>query len=218
MAKQIHRTGEKTMVRHVALWAALGMLTISATTALARGQDETQQSPSTATTGKVSATPDPNYIIGPQDVLDIDVWKEAELTRDVPVRPDGKISLPLLNDVQAAGLTPTQLSQELTTELRKFITDPQVTVIVTQINSQRVYILGEMKRPGAYPLLPGMTVLQALSSAGGFTQFANLKKIYVLRNEDGKQVKFLFNYKEVVKGNKADQNIVLQAGDQIVVP
>jgi polysaccharide biosynthesis/export protein len=218
MAKQIHRTSEKTMVRHVALWAALGMLTISATTALARGQDETQQSPRTATTGKVSATPDPNYIIGPQDVLDIDVWKEAELTRDVPVRPDGKISLPLLNDVQAAGLTPTQLSQELTTELRKFITDPQVTVIVTQINSQRVYILGEMKRPGAYPLLPGMTVLQALSSAGGFTQFANLKKIYVLRNEDGKQVKFLFNYKEVVKGNKADQNIVLQAGDQIVVP
>jgi polysaccharide biosynthesis/export protein len=218
MAKQIHRTSEKTMARQVALWVALGMLTISATTARAGGQDKTQQSPTTATTGKVSATPDPNYIIGPQDVLDIDVWKEAELTRDVPVRPDGKISLPLLNDVQAAGLTPTQLSEELTTELKKFITDPQVTVIVTQINSQRVYILGEMTRPGAYPLLPGMTVLQALSSAGGFTPFANLKKIYILRTEGGKQVKFPFNYKEVVKGNNAEQNIVLKAGDQIVVP
>jgi polysaccharide biosynthesis/export protein len=218
MRKQINKISEKTMVRQVALWVALGMLTISATTALARGQDKTQQSPAAGTTAKVSATPDPNYIIGPQDVLDIDVWKEAELTRDVPVRPDGKISLPLLNDVQAAGLTPTQLSEELTTELKKFITDPQVTVIVTQINSQRVYILGEMTRPGAYPLLPGMTVLQALSSAGGFTQFANLKKIYVLRTEDGKQVKFPFNYKEVVKGNHAEQNIVLKAGDQIVVP
>ena len=157
-------------------------------------------------------------MIGAQDVLDIDVWKEAELTRSVPVRPDGKISLPLLNDVQAAGLTPTQLSEEITTELKKFITDPQVTVIVTEINSQRVYILGEMTRPGAYPLLPGMTVLQALSSAGGFTPFANMKKIYVLRNEGGKQEKFPFNYKDVVKGKNAEQNIVLKAGDQIVVP
>jgi polysaccharide biosynthesis/export protein len=218
MRKQINKTSEKAMVRQVALCMALGMLTISATTARAQGQGKTQQSPAAAANAKVSATPDPNYIIGPQDVLDIDVWKEAELTRDVPVRPDGKISLPLLNDVQAAGLTPTQLSEELTTELKKFITDPQVTVIVTQINSQRVYILGEMTRPGAYPLLPGMTVLQALSSAGGFTQFANLKKIYVLRNEDGKQVKFPFNYKEVVKGNNAEQNITLKAGDQIVVP
>ncbi|MGC2332590.1 MAG: polysaccharide biosynthesis/export family protein [Candidatus Acidiferrales bacterium] len=218
MRKQINKTSEKAMVRQVALWVALGMLTIPATTARAQGQDKTQPSATTGTTGKVSATPDPNYIIGPQDILDIDVWKEAELTRDVPVRPDGKISLPLVNDVQAAGLTPTQLSQELTTELKKFITDPQVTVIVTQINSQRVYILGEMTRPGAYPLLPGMTVLQALSSAGGFTPFANLKKIYVLRTEDGKQIKFPFNYKEVVKGNNAEQNVVLKAGDQIVVP
>jgi polysaccharide biosynthesis/export protein len=218
MGKQINKTSEKAMVRRVVLWVTLGMLAIPATSALARGQGQSQQSRTAGVTGKVSATPDPNYIIGPQDVLDIDVWKEAELTRDVPVRPDGKISLPLLNDVQAAGLTPTQLSEELTTALKKFITDPQVTVIVTQINSERVYILGEMARPGAYPLLPGMTVLQALSSAGGFTQFANQKKIYVLRNEDGKQMKFPFNYKEVVKGNKAEQNIVLKAGDQIVVP
>ncbi len=190
---------------------------LSVTIVPTRAQDTEQQS-STEAKAKAPATADPNYVIGPQDVLDIDVWKETELTRSVPVRPDGKISLPLLNDVQAAGLTPTQLSEEITTELKKFITDPQVTVIVTQINSQRVYILGEMTRPGAYPLLPGMTVLQALSSAGGFTPFANMKKIYVLRNEGGKQEKFPFNYKEVVKGKNAEQNIVLKAGDQIVVP
>lgn len=202
------------MVKQLALWAALA-LSIAAVPAGA--QDAKQQS-TTEATAKAPATSDPNYMIGPQDVVDIDVWKEAELTRSVPVRPDGKISLPLLNDVQAAGLTPTQLSEEITTGLKKFITDPQVTVIVTEINSQRVYILGEMTRPGAYPLLPGMTVLQALSSAGGFTPFANMKKIYVLRNEAGKQEKFPFNYKDVVKGKNADQNIVLKAGDQIVVP
>jgi polysaccharide export outer membrane protein len=201
------------MARQIALWTAL---VLSIAVVPARAQDTKQEA--TPAPARVSATSDANYVIGPQDVLDIDVWKEAELTRDVPVRPDGKISLPLVNDVQAAGLTPIQLSEEITNDLKKFITDPQVTVIVSQINSQRVYILGEMTRPGAYPLLPGMTVLQALSSAGGFTIFANLKKIYVLRSEGGKQEKFPFNYKEVVKGKDADQNIVLKAGDQIVVP
>jgi polysaccharide export outer membrane protein len=164
------------------------------------------------------AAADPNYVIGAQDVLDVNVWKEAELTRTVPVRPDGKISLPLLNDVQAAGLTPTQLAAEITASLKKFVTNPQVTVIVAQINSQRVYILGEAARPGAYPLLPGMTVLQALSSAGGFTMFANMKKIYVLRQQGGKQEKFPFNYRDVVDGKHPEQNIALKAGDQIVVP
>jgi polysaccharide biosynthesis/export protein len=166
---------------------------------------------------KVVST-DPNYIIGAQDVLDISVWKEAELTRTVPVRPDGKISMPLLNDVQAAGLTPTQLADQITMNLKKFVTDPQVTVIVTEINSQRVYILGEVTRPGAYPLLPQMTLLQALSSAGGFTQFANQKKIYLLRQENGKQERHPFNYRDAVKGINSDQNLILKAGDQIVVP
>lgn len=165
-----------------------------------------------------AATIDAAYVIGPQDVLDINVWKETELTRSVPVRPDGKISLPLLNDLQAAGLTPSVLAANIAEGLKKFITDPQVTVIVSQINSQRVYILGETVRPGAYPLLPGMNVLQALSSAGGFTMFANTKKIYVLRQEGGKQEKFPFNYKEVVDGKHPEQNIILKAGDQIVVP
>lgn len=162
------------------------------------------------------AATNPNYIIGAQDVLDINVWKEEQLTKTVPVRPDGKISLPLLNDVQAAGLTPTQLGSLITEDLKKFVMDPQVTVIVREINSQRVYLLGEVTRAGAYPLLPGMTVLQALSSAGGFTQFANLKKIYVLRVENGKQEKLPFNYKVAL--SKGDQNIFLKAGDTIVVP
>src|SRR5271156_1056 len=170
-----------------------------------------------AATQKV-ATQDPKYIIGAQDVLDISVWKEPEVSRLVPVRPDGRISLPLLNDVQAAGLTPSQLAEQITTSLKKFVTDPQVTVIVSAINSQRVYILGEVTRPGAYPMLPGMNVLQGLSSAGGFTQFAKTKSIYVLRMEDGKQQKYPVNYKEVISGKRPEQNISLKAGDTIVVP
>src|SRR6266849_584873 len=120
---------------------------------------------------------DADYKIGPQDVLRVDVWKEAEISRTVPVRPDGKISLPLLNDVQAAGLTPMQLSVVIADGLRKYMNDPQVTVSVSEINSRRIYVTGEVSRAGAFPLLPNMTVLQALSSSGGFTQFAKLKNI-----------------------------------------
>jgi polysaccharide biosynthesis/export protein len=165
-----------------------------------------------------AGTTDPHYVIGAQDVLDVSVWKEPDLSRQVPVRPDGKISLPLLNDVQALGLTPTELASQITAGLEKFVTSPQVTVIVSQINSQRVYILGEVGRVGAYGLLPGMTVLQALSNAGGFTPYANLKGIYVLRQDSGKQQKLLFNYKEVISGKKSEQNIELKPGDTIVVP
>lgn len=183
-----------------------------------KGKPAQAASADAGSTAHKAATADPNYVIGGQDVIDISVWKEPELTRTVPVRPDGKISLPLLNDVQAAGLTPTQLAEQITDSLKKFVTNPQVTVIVTQINSQRIYILGEVNRAGAYPLLPNMTILQGLSSAGGFTQFANLKKIYMFRTENGKQVKYPFNYKDVVNGKSPDQNVVLKAGDTIVVP
>ena len=158
------------------------------------------------------------YKIGPQDVIRIDVWKEPDISRTIPVRPDGKVSLPLLNDVQAAGLTTMELAASLRESLSKYLNNPQVTVTVTEINSRRVYVTGEVGKVGALSLLPGMTVLQALTSAGGFTQFAKLKNIYVLRTEDGKQVKHPFNYKEVVKGNLAEQNIQLQPGDVIVVP
>ena len=164
------------------------------------------------------ATTDPAYVIGPEDVLDINVWKEPDMTRIVPVRPDGKISLPLINDVQASGSTPQQLATTVTEKLRKFLTEPQVTVIVTQINSQRVFVVGEVLRAGAFPLIPGMTVLQALSSAGGFTTFADVKKIHVMRLVNGKHVELPFNYREVLKGDNPDQNIKLEPGDTVVVP
>ena len=193
---------------------------VAAFPAFAQEKGQSTQPPSTDSAGaeRKTATSDPNYVIGGQDVIDIAVWKEPELTRTVPVRPDGKISLPLLNDVQAAGLTPTQLAAELTESLKKYVTNPQVTVIVTQINSQRFYVTGEVNRAGAYPLLPNMTLLQGLTSAGGFTQFANQKKIFLLRTENGKQVKHPFNYKDVINGKSPEQNVVLKAGDTIVVP
>ena len=182
-------------------------------------QDAPAQKPDpSAKTVPPVAVVDADYKIGPQDVVRIDVWKEPDISRTIPVRPDGKISLPLLNDVQASGLTAMQLAASLREGLSKFLTSPQVTVTVTEINSRRVYITGEVTHAGALPILPNMTVLQALSSAGGFTQFAKLKNIYVLRTEDGKQVRHPFNYKEVVKGNLTEQNIVLQPGDVIVVP
>jgi polysaccharide biosynthesis/export protein len=157
------------------------------------------------------------YVIGPEDVLHIAVWKEADLTATLPVRPDGKISLPLLDDVQAAGLTPIQLAGAVTEKLRKFIADPRVTVVVTQINSKRIYLVGEVGHTGAMPMLPNMTVLQALSSAG-LSQFANTKKIYVLRIENGKQTKMPVNYRKLVKGEEIDHNYLMQPGDTIVVP
>jgi polysaccharide export outer membrane protein len=165
-----------------------------------------------------AAAADPSYIIGAADVLDISVWKEPDVSRTVPVRPDGKISLPLVSDVQAAGLTPSELAADLTTRLKKYLNDPQVTIIVTEINSRRVYIVGEVARPGAFPLLPDMTVLQALADAGGFTTFANTKKIHILRTINGKQTEFPFDYRKVLEGNNSAENIKLLAGDEIVVP
>jgi polysaccharide export outer membrane protein len=199
------------MFRGLQLWMPLLALTLIAPV-------QAQQPTSTTGSTPKGVTADPNFIIGPQDVLDINVWKEGDLTRSVPVRPDGKISMPLLNDVQAAGLTPMQLTAKITAGLKKFVADPQVTIVVTQINSQRIYILGEVNRAGAFPLLPGMTMLEALSSAGGFTMFANVKKIYLLRKVDGKQEKYPFNYKDVIRGKAAEQNVPLTAGDTIVVP
>lgn len=157
------------------------------------------------------------YVIGPEDTLHVQVWKEPDLTATLPVRPDGKISMPLLNDVQAAGLTPEQLAASLTEKLKKYIASPNVTVVVSQINSKRIYLVGEVTHSGATPMLPNMTVLQALSSAG-LNQFANTKRIYVLRNQNGKQEKLPVDYRKLVKGERMEQNYLLQPGDTIVVP
>jgi polysaccharide export outer membrane protein len=200
----------------------LVLLALCQVGALRAGSQNAEEKTAPASTHSASspksATNDPTYIIGEADVLDINVWKEPDVSRTVPVRPDGKISLPLLNDVQAAGLTPMQLQQQITEKLRKFLTEPQVTVIVTQINSQRVYIMGEVNRPGTFPLVPKMTILQLITTAGGFTQFANTGKIRIVRNENGKQKTYTFNYKELMQGRHPEQNIELKPGDSIVVP
>jgi polysaccharide export outer membrane protein len=171
-----------------------------------------------AATPLASVTDDPDYQIGPGDKLNISVWKEPDLSGTVPVRPDGKISLPLLSDVQAGGTTPTKLADTITERLRQYLTDPRVAVIVTEANSRRVYLIGEVVRPGAIPMLPNMTLLQALSTSGGFSQFAKIKKMYVLRTDNGKQIKLPVNYKAAISGQAPEQNIALRPGDTIVVP
>ncbi len=181
----------------------------------AMAQDTPPAQPAASDTAMAANGSD--YVIGPEDVLHVAVWKEADLTATLPVRPDGKISLPLLNDVQAAGLTPMQLADSLTEKLKKYVASPRVTVVVTAINSKRIYLVGEVSHTGAIPMLPNMTVLQALSSAG-LTQFANAKKIYVMRVQNGKQEKLPVNYRKLVKGEQMDQNYLLQPGDTIVVP
>jgi polysaccharide biosynthesis/export protein len=160
----------------------------------------------------------PEYTIGSDDVLSIVFWRDKELTSDVTVRPDGKISLPLLNDVQATGLTPAQLKDRIVEESKKYVEDPNVTVVVKQINSRRVFITGEIRKPGPYALTAPTTVLQMLSIAGGLGDFAKSEEIMVVRTENGKPNSYKFNYKEVIKGKKLAQNIELKPGDTIVIP
>jgi len=159
----------------------------------------------------------PTYVISAEDTLHVAVWKEPELTMTLPVRWDGMISLPLVNDIPAAGLTPMQLAGVLTEKLKRYLEAPRVTVVVTQIKPQRVYALGEVSHTGPIPLLPNMTILQALATAG-LTPFANTKGIYLLRTDKGRQQKIAFNYRQVVKGGDLSQNITLKPGDTIVVP
>ncbi len=162
---------------------------------------------------------DASFVIGNDDVLAISVWKEPEISRSIPVRSDGRISLPLVGEVQAAGQTPLKLEQEIAARLKNYIDEPEVTVIVQQINSQKFNILGMVSRPGSFPIASASTVLDAIALAGGFRDFAKQKSIYVLRqNPDGSQTRIPFNYKQVVKGQNPAQNIKLQPRDTIVVP
>jgi polysaccharide export outer membrane protein len=162
---------------------------------------------------------DSSYVIGANDVLAINVWKEPDVSRTVPVRSDGKISLPLAGEVQASGETPLQLEKLLATKLQSFISEPEVTVIVSEVKSQKFNILGMVSKPGSFPLTNSATVLDAIALAGGFRDFAKQKSIYILRqNPDGSQSRLPFNYKEVIKGKDSAQNIKLQPRDTIVVP
>lgn len=162
---------------------------------------------------------DDSFVIGNDDVLAINVWKEPDISRSIPVRSDGKISLPLVGEVQAAGRTPLALEKEIAGKLQSFISEPEVTVMVQQINSQKFNILGQVVKPGSYVIANSLTVLDAIALAGGFRDFAKQKAIYILRqNADGGQTKLPFNYKDVVNGKNLAQNVKLQARDTIVVP
>jgi polysaccharide biosynthesis/export protein len=162
---------------------------------------------------------DDSFQIGPDDVLAINVWKEPEISRSVPVRSDGKVSLPLVGEVQASGQTPKQLEAEISKKLTSYISEPEVTVIVQQIKSQRFNILGQVTKPGTYPLSNPTTVLDAIALAGGFRDFAKKKSIYVLRQTaDGTSTRLPFNYKEVIKGKDPQQNVRLEPRDTVYVP
>ncbi len=158
------------------------------------------------------------YVIGAEDILYIHVWKEEALTRTVPVRMDGKISLPLVQEVKAAGLTPLQLKEVLQRKLKEFIENPIVSVTVTEANSFKVYVTGMVKSPGVYRLRSETSVVQIISQAGGFTEWANPKKIVVVRKEDGREKRITVNYKKIMNGSNTSSNVILKSGDTIIVP
>ncbi|MGC2729666.1 MAG: polysaccharide biosynthesis/export family protein [Candidatus Sulfotelmatobacter sp.] len=199
----------------IGLWAQAG----SGGAAAARTSNAAPAAQSADASSMQAKPHDDSFVIGNDDVLAINVWKEPDISRSIPVRSDGKISLPLVGEVQAAGRTPLKLEVEIASRLKNYISEPEVTVIVQQINSQKFNILGQVNRPGTFVIANSLTVLDAIALAGGFRDFAKQKSIYVLRqNADGTQTRIPFNYKEVVKGQNPAQNIKLQPRDTIVVP
>ena len=160
----------------------------------------------------------PGYVIGPDDLLSIVYWKDKDMSADVRVRPDGRIALPLINEVEAAGLTPEALQKKITEESKKYMEDANITIVVREINSRKLFITGEVNKPGVYPLTSPTTVMQLISLAGGLREYANTKNITIMRNEGGKQISLKFNYKEVANGKNLRQNIELKPGDTVVVP
>jgi polysaccharide export outer membrane protein len=175
------------------------------------------EQPSLAPPPPAAAAPSDSYVIGASDVISITVWKEATLSGSLLVRPDGMITVPLLGDVQASGLTPLVLGDQIAAKLKKYIQDPKVSVVVTAIHSKVIFLLGEFSKKGSIEMTPGMTLLQAIASASGFSDFANVKKVYILRDEGGKRLRIPVHYKEALKGN-SEFDLVLKPGDTIVAP
>jgi polysaccharide export outer membrane protein len=173
--------------------------------------------PAPAAPNSAVGTASSSYVIGPSDVLTVTVWKEPTLSGSILVRPDGMITLPLIGDVQASGLTPLQLADQIAAKLKKYVQAPNVSVVVGAIHSKVVYLLGEVGKRGPVEMTSGMTLLDAIASAGGLTEYANTKKIYILRDEAGKHERIPVHYKEALKGN-SELNLVLEPGDTIVVP
>ena len=198
----------------------LGLLT-SALLASVYGARAGAQAPANTAAPGTAAIPAvaANYIIGPDDILSVLFWRDKDLSADVVVRPDGKISLPLLNEVQAGGLTPTQLRDAINVVARQYVEEPSVTVVVKQINSRKLFITGQVEKPGPYPMSGPTTVLQLISMAGGLKEFTDGKRILVMRTDKAdRQTSHLFNYRQVTSGKNLAQNIELQPGDTVVVP
>jgi len=194
---------------------ALALVLTSGISAVSSGPAKVKSTPAVR---PPSATPD-EYLIGPDDLLVVNVWKEPEISRSVLVRPDGKISLPLIGDLPANGRTPIQLRDEIKQQLRGYLSDPEVTVIVQEARSRKFNILGEVEHPGSYALSKSMTVLDAIAVAGGFREFAKTTKIFILRdNPDGSDTRIPFNYKEAIRGTMLNQNTELRPHDTVVVP
>jgi polysaccharide biosynthesis/export protein len=169
-------------------------------------------------TNTAAPSQDPLYIIQPNDLLEIFVWKELDLTREVLVRPDGRISFPLVQDLQAAGISPGELKAQVERKLSDFLSAPEVTIIVKAIQSYRIYVLGKVQKPGMITIEKPVTVLQALALAGGFQDFAKDQEMTVIRSYGKENTIFEFNYREVIKGKRTEQNIILKAGDVVIVP
>jgi len=176
-----------------------------------------EQQPVAQAAPSAVALPD-DYVVGAEDVLGVVFWREAELSGDVTVRPDGRVTLPVIGELQAAGLRPEELKKQIETAAAKYVTEPNVTVVVRTINSRRVFVTGRVTTPGVHLLKGPLTVMQAIALSGGVTEFADAKNIKVLRIVDGKSVTLPFNYKDVVRGRKLEQNIMLLPGDTVVVP
>ena len=209
----------KRHLKNVASGIGAAALVLAAV-ATCGAQEETARAATISKSGAATpgATRSPDFVFGADDVMSVVFWHDKDLSADVTVRPDGKISLPLLDEIQAAGLTPAQLKVRIAEEAKKYVTDATVTIEVKAINSRKVYITGLVKKAGTYPLTGSMTVLQLIAIAGGLDDYAKRDKISIVRIEDGKQSSFPFNYKEVLKRRKLEQNIELKPGDSILVP
>jgi polysaccharide biosynthesis/export protein len=202
-------------------WAAAVLLMVACATIHPQVTAENSASSSKDTAAPVSGdkTTDSTFVIGDDDELAVSVWKESEISRTITVRSDGKISLPLVGEVVAAGRTPPQLEQEITEKLKSYITEPEVTVMVVKINSEKFNILGQVAKPGAYPLTSATTIVDAIAAAGGFKDFAKKKAIYIIRkNGKSAESRIAFNYEDYIKGKNMKQNLPLESGDTIIVP
>jgi polysaccharide export outer membrane protein len=188
------------------------------TGAFAQSQTQKPSARAGAPALPAGVTPPAGYVIGPEDTLAVVYWREKDMSADVVVRPDGMISLPLLNDINAAGLTPDQLRLAITEGATKFVEEPTVSIVVKAINSRKVFITGQVAKPGPYPLGGPTTVLQLIATAGGVAEYADKSKIMIVRAEGGKQTTLKFNYQDVMKGKNLSQNIELKPGDAIIVP